>query len=342
MSEQTEKKISIIIPCYNVDKYIDRCINSLVAQTLGIDALQLILVDDASQDRTPKKLAWWAARYPQSIEVILLPENRRQGGARNEGWRHAVAPYIGFVDSDDWVAPEMYELLYQAMEQEECDFVTCCGRRTATPQVQLNQNVFASRKIEIKDEEARKSFLLERLSGGIWSKLFRREFLEKAAPEFPEQTAYEDNYWMAMLRLQTDSCYLLGRELYYYYANPESTILQTNSKRHLERLAIEEQKLAEYKRRGVFETYYREFEYEFLRLYYINSLHTFFLRFSDMSLLPFSEMQRKVKEYFPDYRNNPYLERFLPLERELLKTIELELSNGQWEMLAEQYRKEMS
>ena len=135
-------------------------------------------------------------------------------------------------------------------------------------------------------------FLLERLSGGIWSKLFRREFLEKAAPPFPEKIAYEDNYWMAMLRLSTNSCYQLGRELYYYFANQESTILQTNSQRHLERLAIEERKLEEYKRRGVFEQYYREFEFEFLRLYYVNSLHTFFLRFSDMSLLPFGEMQK--------------------------------------------------
>ncbi len=339
MQEADEKKISIIIPCYNVEKYIDRCIHSLVSQSIGIEALQLIFVDDASTDRTGRKLGWWAAKYPQSIMVITLPENRRQGGARNEGLRHASAPVVGFVDSDDWVAPKMYERMYQALEREACDFVTCYGKRAFGTDAVLNPHIGEERRMDIRTEEDRKTFLLERLAGGIWSKLYRREFLERVAPPFPEQIAYEDNYWMAMLRLQTSSCYMLGEELYYYYVNPESTIMQTNSNRHLERLTIEERKLEEYKRRGVFEQYYREFEYEFLRLYYVNSLHTFFVRFSDVSGLPFAQMQARVKEEFPEYRSNPYLERFLPLERELLKTLELEVTNAQWQHLAEQYRK---
>lgn len=339
MAEESKKKISIIVPCYNVERYIDRCINSLVNQTIGVEVLQLIFVDDASTDRTGRKLMYWQKKYPDSIEVYILPENRRQGGARNEGLRHAVAPFIGFVDSDDWVSVDMYERLYEALQREHCDFVTCCPKRAVDANEPLNAHVFDDRRIVVDSEEKKRAFLMERLPGGVWSKLFQADFLRQAAPDFPEQTAYEDNYWMAMVRLHVTSCYVLGCELYYYFVNPQSTILSADSERHLQRLAIEEAKLTEYQRRGVFETYYREFEYEFLRLYYINSLHTFFMRMSDLSSIPFAEMQKKVIQYFPDYKNNPYLSKFIALEKELLATLELELALPQWELLAENYRK---
>ncbi len=335
------KKISIIVPCYNVERYIDRCINSLVNQTIGIECLQLIFVDDASTDRTGRKLLYWQKKYPDSIEIYTLPENRRQGGARNEGLRHAVAPCIGFVDSDDWVAVDMYERLYEALQREQCDFVDCCMKRVVDAYEPLNSHVFEDRCILVDSEEKKHAFLVERLPGGVCSKLFRANFLQQAAPEFPEQTAYEDNYWMAMVRLAVNRCYVIGRELYYYYVNPQSTILSVNSERHLQRLTIEEAKLAEYRRRGIFEKYYREFEFEFLRLYYINSLHTFFMRMSELGSIPFAEMQKKVRQYFPDYKNNPYLARFMALERELLSTVELELDLARWELLAENYRRVM-
>lgn len=337
----SEKKISIIVPCYNVERYIDRCINSLVNQTIGAECLQLIFVDDASTDRTGRKLMYWQKKYPDSIEIYTLPENRRQGGARNEGLRHAVAPFIGFVDSDDWVSAEMYEVMYDTLAHEQCDFVCCCAKRAVDANVPLNNHVFDDRSYVIDSEEKRKEFLLERLPGGVWSKLYRAEFLRQAAPDFPEQTAYEDNYWTAMVRLAVNRCHVIGRELYYYYVNPQSTILSVNSERHLQRLTIEEAKLAEYRRRGIFERYYREFEFEFLRLYYINSLHTFFMRMSELDSIPFAEMQKKVRQYFPDYKSNPYLARFMALERELLSTVELELDLARWELLAENYRKVM-
>ncbi|MDE7297863.1 MAG: hypothetical protein K2N94_03400, partial [Lachnospiraceae bacterium] len=164
----------------------------------------------------------------------------------------------------------------------------------------------------------------------------------ECAPAFPEGTAYEDNYWIAMVKLGTRSCYILGSELYYYFVNQQSTTLSADSSRHLERLAIEEAKLEEYRRRGVFERFYREIEFEFLRLYYINSLHTFFLRMSDMGEgLPFERMQETVKRLFPDYKSNPYWGRFGRMEQEFLATIELPLKTEQWEILAKGYRQEV-
>ncbi|MDE7298660.1 MAG: glycosyltransferase, partial [Lachnospiraceae bacterium] len=198
-----EKKVSVVIPCYNVERYIDRCIHSLTVQTIGVESLQLIFVDDASTDRTVRKLRYWQAKYPDSIEVYCLPENRRQGGARNEGLRHVSANAVGFVDSDDWVAPDMYERLYETLLREQCDFVSCCQKRAFDASAPLDPHAREDRRIVVHSEEERKEFLLEKLPGGACSGLFRREFLEECAPAFPEGTAYEDNYWIAMVKLGT-------------------------------------------------------------------------------------------------------------------------------------------
>lgn len=332
------KKISIVIPCYNVERYLDRCIHSLANQTIGIDALQLIFVNDASTDRTGRKLAYWQEKYPGSIEVINLVENRRQGGARNEGMKHITAPFTGFLDSDDWVAPEMFELLYGAMQEDHYDFACCFMKRVFGPMEKLDPRVQEDRVIRIQTMGERKGFLMDKLPGGIVCKLYRTDFLRQNAVPFPEHISYEDNYWWALLALKTSFCKVIGKELYYYFVNPNSTILSQDSSRHFDRLDIEEMKIQEYKRQGIFETYYREFEFQFLRMYYINSLHTFFLRISDMGCVPFGRMQARVKEYFPDYLANPYIGRFNALQMELLKTLELALSKEQWQLLADHYR----
>lgn len=118
--------ISVIIPCYNVENYIDRCVKSLINQSIGVENLELIFVNDASTDGTLTKLQNWEQTYPENIMVITYEENLRQGGARNVGLQYATGEYIGFVDSDDWIEPDMYELLYSIAKQKDFDQV--CGK----------------------------------------------------------------------------------------------------------------------------------------------------------------------------------------------------------------------
>ena len=87
-----EKLISIIVPCYNVELYIDRCFASLAAQTIGLDKLEIILVDDCSTDHTWEKLTAIEASYPESVMIIHSDENGHLGRARNIGMEYATAP----------------------------------------------------------------------------------------------------------------------------------------------------------------------------------------------------------------------------------------------------------
>ena len=108
-------EISIIIPCYNVEKYLMRCFLSLKNQTIGIENLELIFVDDASTDDTWDIIQKIENKYSQNVIAVHCDENGRQGRARNIGMTYATAEYIGFVDSDDWVEPNMFEILLDEM-----------------------------------------------------------------------------------------------------------------------------------------------------------------------------------------------------------------------------------
>ena len=109
--------ISVIVPVYKVERYLDRCIQSIVDQTYR--NLEIILVDDGSPDACPDMCDAWAARDCR-IRVIHQ-ENRGLGAARNSGIRISTGELIGFVDSDDWLEPTMYEVLYRSLTKENAD-----------------------------------------------------------------------------------------------------------------------------------------------------------------------------------------------------------------------------
>lgn len=126
-------EISIIIPRYNVEQCIDRCLKSVTSQTIGLDLLEIILINDASTDNTLDKLYQWEHRFPQNIMVITYEENLRQGGARNIGLTYASGQYIGFADADDWIDKNMYKFLYEKICTLKVDAVRCKFVREAYP-----------------------------------------------------------------------------------------------------------------------------------------------------------------------------------------------------------------
>ena len=114
--------VSVIVPVYNTEKYLEECIRSLTEQTLS--SLELIFVDDGSTDASPKILERYRARDPKHIRVITQ-KNAGQGKARNVGLAAATGEYVGFVDSDDYVDRRMYAAMYTRAGSEELDLVEC-------------------------------------------------------------------------------------------------------------------------------------------------------------------------------------------------------------------------
>lgn len=115
-------KITVIVPCYGVEKYLDRCMESIVNQTL--QDIEIILVDDLSPDNVPKMCDAWA-RKDERIKVIHKEKNEGLGFARNSGLDIATGEYVAFVDSDDFIDIKMYETLYEKANKDGIDVVLC-------------------------------------------------------------------------------------------------------------------------------------------------------------------------------------------------------------------------
>lgn len=113
--------ISVIVPVYNVENYLDRCVESIVNQTYS--NLEIILVDDGSSDSSVRKCDEWAKI--DSRIVVIHKENRGQADARNVGIEEATGNYIGFVDSDDYIDLSMYSVLYDVLSKHNCNLVEC-------------------------------------------------------------------------------------------------------------------------------------------------------------------------------------------------------------------------
>lgn len=336
-----KKKVSIIIPCYMVEQYIDRCMNSLLNQTIGLEHLELILVNDASPDHTLDRLLYYESRYPDSILVINSDTNLKQGGARNLGLSYASADYIGYVDPDDWVEVTMFEKLYDKAISYDCDVVTCACKRVFSEVTPMGRTGREDGFYVIEDIPTRKDLLMSGMgNGGVWSRLFKRSFLIDNHIYFPEHLSYEDNFFSCLVHMYCARLYFLEEYLYHYFVNYNSTVAKPNSPHHFDRLTVELMKLEELKIRGLFESYYDEHEFSFLSIYYFNTLHIIFTRFDHVPITIINQMQLEVLRHFPDYNKNMYLDQFLPDPyKMLLQTIPNSFNQEEWESIASTYRK---
>jgi len=167
-------KVSIIVPAYNEEKYLDRCLKTVVHQTL--DEIEIILVDDGSNDGTYDICEKYQQDYPEKI-VVIHKKNEGLGLARNSGIAIAKGEYIGFVDADDWVELDMYEAMYETAKKNNSDVVVCDVRK-----------IFVSEdreavEVSLPDEGARidiGKYIKDGLNPAYsWNKLYKREIWDK-------------------------------------------------------------------------------------------------------------------------------------------------------------------
>jgi glycosyltransferase involved in cell wall biosynthesis len=329
--------ISVIICCHNVAEYLPDCVQSLAGQSIRIEHLQLIFVDDASTDdgKTWNCILEFEKQYPTQVVALHLAENLRQGGARNAGLEYATADYIGYVDGDDWIEPTMYEHLYQRMKEYDCDIVD--GR------VMLEYPsgyVYVHHAVEDRFDQVEKSiieggehwtdlFSGAGYGGGIVTGLYRKALLLESGVRFPEKILYEDNYWAEVITLFVKRYFHLAEDLYHYRQREDSTVHKKNAGHHLDCLKIEEMKLVTYKELHVYERFTDQIEGEFLKNYYCQTLLKILSKYDDPPYDVFCQMNRRVRELFPDYKNHE-LARTEGMYQVLLGLIERDLDEEQF------------
>lgn len=338
------KLISIIVPCYNAAPYIDRCFQSIAAQTIGMEHLEIILVDDCSTDHTWEKLSALEAAYPDSVIIIHCEENGHLGKARNIGMEYASAPYIGFVDADDWIEPDMYEKLYEKLTLNRCDIAMCQNWRDPDiPSFQSAPKLTgqADRIFSIDSTEKRKIFLVCFSFGSFaWDKLYSRDFLEQNNIFFPEHLAYEDHFFATLLYLYVSRVYILEERLYHYYINPGSIVLAPNAAHHFNILKADMLMWEECEKRGFLEPYRKEIEYTFLTLCYLSALKIISLRFAKAPYDFFLKVKEETLKRVPNYHENPYIKDYITeLNQALLQLLDYPVSEEDLNTVCSSLRK---
>lgn len=222
--------ISIIVPVYNVADYLEKCIQSILNQTYT--SLEIILVDDGSTDSSGKICDDYACR-DKRIKVI----HKINGGlsdARNAGLQIATGDYIGYVDSDDWIEDDMYELMVNACQQYGAD-VAACRYRLVYPDEVIDKS--SDKIVPLSREEALEVYLCGSdtmlIYNSVWSKLFSRHLV--ADYEFPKGKKSEDIMYTTKAFCNMNSCVYIDKSLYNYVIGRAGSIMAVkDGKRMLE------------------------------------------------------------------------------------------------------------
>ncbi len=306
------KKVSVIIPCYNVQDYVEQCILSLVTQTIGVDYLEMIAVNDASTDQTLDRLMELEQKYPQSMMVVNCAQNRKQGTARNIGLSYASADYVSFVDADDWMEPAAYEKMYQKISKYKCDAVAAGYKPELTRESSpMGPNGKKDQYYVIENDTERGGFVGVEFGHGILGNVYRKSMLLDNAIYFPEDCFYEDDYWYVLSMHYINSAYIIGEDFYHYYLRPDSTIHKRNALHQLDRARVEEWKLQELIRRGIYQRFPTLYEHEFIRRYYMDMLYILFMQFDVCDYDTVRMLHDNTYRLFPNYRENPFVGRIL-------------------------------
>lgn len=218
-------KLSIIVPVYRVEQFLDKCVTSILKQTFT--DFELILVDDGSPDRCGEMCDEYAVK-DKRIKVI----HKKNGGlsdARNVGIDSAVGSYLGFVDSDDYIAEDMYEVMIKNLEGHEAD-ISVCGMYDCYGDKILRQNV-ALGTFEFNREQAVDWFLGSNGAGlFVCNKIYKREIFKDV--RFPVGKLYEDAFIFIDLFLKSEKVIVCTEPKYYYTRRDGSTTMSKFNKRY--------------------------------------------------------------------------------------------------------------
>ncbi len=302
------KKVSVIVPVYNVEKYLRRCLDSLVNQTLS--DLEIIVVNDASPDGSADIMREYEEKYPDRMCCIYLRQNIKQGGARNVGIRKSTGEYIMFVDSDDWVDTTICEEMYQAAIHTGSDLILCDyikvseGTGEEKPVMEVGNEVDGLLTMESKKE-------LLSMKAFPFAKLIHRDLILKHGLFFPEGIQYEDQAVIPFLFLFSQKLKKLNKVLYFYNNREGSTMQTMNSTHHFQRMEAVRLFYDRAKQEDFFPLLQTELNMFFIRSYYFYMLDSCLERFDNPPVEKMQEISNTIQNICPEYLNNYYIDKLV-------------------------------
>lgn len=314
----TKPLISVCVPVFNVSQYLQDCIDSLMNQTMNT-GIEYIFVNDASTDSSEEILLYNAKKYSDRIRVITHANNLGLGETRNTALNNAQGDYIGFVDSDDFVAPRMFEVLYHNAKLSGADVAYIQYSSVSqdkkyninnikllerqTPDILWNRNLLRWNNQNLSDRAI--NDILAYPVGHLYCGLWKKSFLEFTNVVFPTPR-YEDNYFGSLVTCYLKKIVLIPSTCYFYRNNPASITHARNASHLLDRIRIEKTLLAEVKKRNLFDKHYAAWEYIYTFRYAFNTSMKLVTTYNNPPVKIIEELWQDLEEEFPFWKNNPY------------------------------------
>lgn len=283
-------KISVIVPVYNTEKYLEKCLKSLVNQT--INQIEIILVNDGSTDNSQKIIDKYVKDYPEKVKSINQ-KNSGQASARNKGLEIAKGEFVAFVDSDDFVEKDAYENVYKYAKLKDLDIV-CFDFWEIKGENKYKSSYYND---FINEDDIAKYIILET---SPWNKIIKRDLIENKKIRFLENHIYEDLELIPTLVLYTKKIGFIDKCYYNYVIRENSTMRKNIYDNKLKDIYPVMDSLYHKLRKS----YYKELEY----LYIEHLLHGAAIRFMDYeeSINEIETIYKIMKEKFPNWRKNYY------------------------------------
>ncbi len=301
-------RISVIVPFYNVEGYIEKCLETLVNQTF--QDIEIILVNDGSKDRSEEIAKKFANRYENKI-VYLEKENGGLSSARNFGLAHARGEYVAFVDSDDYIEKNMYEKMYNLIIKERCDMVEC----------DFYWEYPNKKKIDTGKLYNNKNQMLENVRVVAWNKLIKKEIIDKHGIEFPNGYQYEDVEFTYKLIPYIQKVSFLKEPMVHYIQRTKS-ISNSQNEKTMQIFDVLEHVINYYKENGLYKNYEKELEYIYVRYAFCSSLKRI-MKIEDEELK--DKLIKKtwdiVNEKFPNWKGNEVLKKNKTLKNIYIRTL---------------------
>lgn len=287
-------KVSVIVPIYNVEKYLEKCINSLLSQTL--EDIQIILVNDGSKDNSGNI----AKEYEKNNKNRIIYVEKENGGlsdARNYGLKYATGDFIAFLDSDDYIEKNAYEEMYNKAIEENADYVECDFIWEFPNKIRVDKQYPYKNKKE----------MLSFVRVVAWNKLIKSQLITDNNLEFPKGLRYEDvEFTYKLIPFVNKFAYV--DKPFIHYVQREGSIANVQNERTAEIFTVLDNVIEFYKKNNIYEEYRNELEYNYARYLLCSSLKRM-CKIKDKTIREklLTESWERLNSNFPNWKENVIL-----------------------------------
>ncbi len=308
-------RFSVIVPVYNVEAYLEKCVSSILNQTFS--NYEIILVDDGSTDKSGELCETLALASSDKIKVIHQ-ENKGLGGARNTGLENAIGEYVLFIDSDDYIKETTLQEVNAFIDEKQVDMVMF-DYCTVDEQGNIIDTVSVYDKPNCSFSLSEYPEMLF-VTNCAWNKVYKRSIFEETKVLFPNREWFEDLSTVIKLYPFVKKIGYLNQCFYYYVQRSGSIMSNKNIDRNIEIISAIESLLSFYKENNLYEKYKEELEYlAVLHIYVLASVRVIKADYKSQLITDFKDY---IKKNFPTYNQNKYVLKMSKKEKLIIKLLD--------------------